>query len=63
MYTVPGELGHARSLSSKPNFCLDVSLATEGTAEDAVLLYGLVPFLKTEGFLGHLGLESSQASH
>lgn len=51
------QMRHSRSFSSRPNLCRDASLARGGMAEGAVLLCGLVPLLKSEGILGHLGLD------
>lgn len=47
---------HCRSFSSKPNLCLDASLARVGTAEGIILLCDLALLLKTEGFWATSGL-------
>lgn len=49
------QVRHSTSFSSKPNSCLDASLARDDTAEGAVLLCGLVPLLTSEGVSGSPG--------
>ena len=53
---------HSRSFSSKSKLCLNASLGRKGTVRSAVLLYGLVRLLKSEGAEGRLGLKSSHVS-